>query len=103
MFHCIRQLSNTAVLNRRQWNQPAQDKFYIITGIVSDGVPLGTLVMVYSKSMFLPRFFDLAWRAGMITLLALAAVLPGGVVLGLAHGRSAYPPGEVHGVGRDLA
>ena len=51
-------------------------KFYIITGIVSDGVPLGTLVMVYSKSMFLPRFFDLAWRAGMITLLALAAVLP---------------------------
>ena len=52
------------------------DKFYIITGIVSDGVPLGTLVMVYSKSMFLPRFLDLAWRAGMITLLALAAVIP---------------------------
>jgi two-component system NtrC family sensor kinase len=51
-------------------------KFYIITGIVSDGVPLGTLVMVYSKSIFLPRFFDIVWRAGMITLLALAALLP---------------------------
>ncbi len=52
------------------------ERFYMVTGIVSDGVPLGTLVMVYSKSMFLPRFLDLAWRAVVITLLALGALLP---------------------------
>jgi two-component system, NtrC family, sensor kinase len=55
---------------------PGSGKFYMVTGIVSDGVPLGTLVMVYSNMTFLPRFLDLVWRAGMITLLALAAVLP---------------------------
>ncbi|NMM29209.1 MAG: HAMP domain-containing protein [Glaciimonas sp.] len=51
-------------------------KFYIVTPIVSDGAPLGTLVMEYSRSMFLPRFYDIARRAVAITLLALAALLP---------------------------
>ncbi|WP_420475175.1 sensor histidine kinase [Noviherbaspirillum sp. ST9] len=51
-------------------------KFYMIAPIVSDGVPLGTLVMGYSNSMFLPRFYDIARRAMAITLLALAALLP---------------------------
>lgn len=52
------------------------DKFYMVTPIVSDGVPLGTLVMGYSHSMFLPRFYDIARRALAITLLALCALLP---------------------------
>lgn len=51
-------------------------KFYMITPIVSDGVSLGTLVMGYSHSMFLPRFYDIARSAIAMTLLALGALLP---------------------------
>lgn len=52
------------------------NRFYIITPIVSDNVTLATLVMGYSKSVFLPRFFDIARSAVITTLLALAALLP---------------------------
>lgn len=52
------------------------DKFYMVTPIISDGVALGTLVMGYSSSMFLPRFYDFARRAIIMTLLALAVLLP---------------------------
>ncbi|HEY0844143.1 MAG TPA: HAMP domain-containing sensor histidine kinase [Noviherbaspirillum sp.] len=52
------------------------DKFYMVAPIVSDGVELGTLVMGYSNSIFLPRFYDIARSAIATTLLALAALLP---------------------------
>lgn len=52
------------------------DKFYMLAPIISDGVELGTLVMGYSNSIFLPRFHDIARSAVLITLLALAALLP---------------------------
>lgn len=52
------------------------DKFFILTPIISDDVTVGTLVMGYSKSMFLPRFFDMARSAVIMTLLALAVLLP---------------------------
>ena len=52
------------------------NRFYIVTPIMSDDVTLATLVMGYSKSMFLPRFFGIARSAVIITLLALAALLP---------------------------
>ncbi|RZI40424.1 HAMP domain-containing histidine kinase [Herbaspirillum sp. HC18] len=55
---------------------PNSGKLYVIAPIESDGVSLGTLVMGYSNSTFLPRFFDIARRAMVITLLALAALLP---------------------------
>ena len=55
---------------------PGSDKFYVVTPVVSDDVVLGTLVLGYSRSMFLPRFFDIAGSAGIMTLLALAALLP---------------------------
>ncbi|MBI3140321.1 MAG: HAMP domain-containing protein [Rhodocyclales bacterium] len=55
---------------------PGSDKLYVLTPIVSDGVLLGTLVMGYSKSAFLPRFFSIALRAGLVTLLVLAVLLP---------------------------
>lgn len=52
------------------------DKFYMVTPIISDGVALGSLVMGYSRSMFLPRFYDIARRAIIMTLLVLAVLLP---------------------------
>ncbi|WP_136415988.1 ATP-binding protein [Herbaspirillum sp. ST 5-3] len=57
--------------------EPARSgKFYMVAPIVSDGIPLGTLVLGFSNSIFLPRFYDIARRAMIITLLALAALLP---------------------------
>ncbi|MBI5262720.1 MAG: HAMP domain-containing histidine kinase [Bradyrhizobium sp.] len=55
---------------------PSTDRFYILTPIMSDEVRLATLVMGYSRSMFVPRFFDMASSAVVMTLLALALLLP---------------------------
>lgn len=52
------------------------DKFYMVTPIITDGVALGSLVMGYSRSKFLPRFYGIARRAVIMTLLALAVLLP---------------------------
>jgi signal transduction histidine kinase len=49
---------------------------YMVTPIVSDGYRLGTLIMGYSKDTFLPRFFGIARRAGLITLAVLVLLLP---------------------------
>ncbi|MEJ2116931.1 MAG: HAMP domain-containing sensor histidine kinase [Alphaproteobacteria bacterium] len=55
---------------------PGSDKFFILTPIVSDNVKLATLVTGYSNSMFLPRYYGIARKAIIITLLALAVLLP---------------------------
>jgi signal transduction histidine kinase len=55
---------------------PGSNNIYVITPIVSDGILLGTLVMRHSKTVFLPRFFGIAKRGGLITLLVLAVLLP---------------------------
>ncbi|MEJ2228161.1 MAG: HAMP domain-containing sensor histidine kinase [Alphaproteobacteria bacterium] len=55
---------------------PGSDKFFILTPIVSDNVKLATLVTGYSNSMFLPRYYGIARKAIITTLLALAVLLP---------------------------
>lgn len=55
---------------------PHSDRIYTVTPIVSDGVLLGTLVLGYSKSAFLPRFYGIAKRAGLVTLAVMAVLLP---------------------------
>jgi signal transduction histidine kinase len=52
------------------------DRVYMLTPIVADGVLLGTLVMGYSRSAFLPRFYRIATRAALATLLIIAALVP---------------------------
>ena len=52
------------------------EHLHMVTPIVSDGVVLGTLVMSYSKSIFLPYYLGLARRATLVTLAGLAVVLP---------------------------
>jgi two-component system NtrC family sensor kinase len=51
-------------------------KSYMVTPIISDGVLLGTLVIGYSNSMFLPHFYDIAWRSIVTTLIVSAVLLP---------------------------
>jgi two-component system, NtrC family, sensor kinase len=55
---------------------PESQYIYMVTPIVSDGVLLGTLVMAYSKSLFVPRFINFAQRAALTTLLVLVLVVP---------------------------
>lgn len=52
------------------------DKFYVIKNIISDGVLLGTLVIGYSNSMFLPHFYGIVWQSVITTLIVAAAILP---------------------------
>lgn len=55
---------------------PDSDHLYMATPLVSDGIALGTLVMGYSRSLFMPRFLNIAKRAAFITLIGLAVLLP---------------------------
>jgi signal transduction histidine kinase len=55
---------------------PGSGRIYVLTPVVSDGVLLGTLVMGYSKSAFVPRFYAIAERAGLVTLVVIAVLLP---------------------------
>jgi two-component system NtrC family sensor kinase len=57
---------------------PNSNKLYMVVPIISDGVPLGTLVMGYSGSVFAPRFYALIKRAAVITSLVLVVLLPAG-------------------------
>jgi signal transduction histidine kinase len=52
------------------------DHFHLLMPIVFDGVPLGTLVMGFPKSIFKPRFLSIVTRAALITALVLAVLLP---------------------------
>jgi signal transduction histidine kinase len=49
---------------------------YLLTPIMSDGVPLGTLVMGYSKTAFLPEFLEILRNAALTMLLVIAVVIP---------------------------
>jgi signal transduction histidine kinase len=70
-----------AIANYREFEPatvelPDSDKLYVVTPIVADGVLLGTLVMGFSKSAFVPRFYSIAKRAAAVTLLVIAVLLP---------------------------
>lgn len=55
---------------------PNSGRLFVTIPITSEGARLGTLVMGYSKSLFIPRFVGIAQRAALMTLLALAVLLP---------------------------
>ncbi|MBI4741370.1 MAG: HAMP domain-containing histidine kinase [Betaproteobacteria bacterium] len=66
---------------RPQIDAPIIDYFsplqiYIAVPIAEEGARLGTLVIVHSKGVFLPRFRVVAWRSAVTGLLILAILLP---------------------------
>ena len=69
-------------------------RFYAAVPVAEEGARLGTLVIVYSNDVFLPRFRAGAWRGAGIGLLVLAVLLPinwywgqrtAGPLIALAH------------------
>ena len=69
-------LANVSEFDSTSVELPGSDKLYVVTRIAADGVALGALVMSYSKSAFAPRFYAIARRAAVATLLAIAVLLP---------------------------
>lgn len=55
---------------------PRTESLFVVTPIVSDQVPLGLLIMSYRRDGFTPRFARLVGRAGVATLVVIAALLP---------------------------
>ncbi len=55
---------------------PESDRLFVTVPIAADGHRLGTLVMSYSRHLFIPRFIGIAQRAALMTALALAVLLP---------------------------
>lgn len=51
-------------------------RFYAAVPVAEEGARLGTLVIIHSKDVFLPRFRASAWRGAGIGLLVLAVLLP---------------------------
>lgn len=49
---------------------------YLVMPIISDRVRLGSLVLGFPRSLFLPRFLTIAKRAAWMTLLSLMVLLP---------------------------
>jgi signal transduction histidine kinase len=52
------------------------DYIYVRIPVLHDKILLGTLVIAYSKSVFIPRFYSLVYRAVLGTLAVLAVLLP---------------------------
>lgn len=55
---------------------PGHSKIYVFSPVVADEVRIGSVLMVYSKSIFLPRYYGIAKRSILVTLLILALLLP---------------------------
>ncbi len=55
---------------------PGSDMLYILTPVVADEAVLGTLIVGYSKSAFLPRFYAIAERAALVTTVVIAVLIP---------------------------
>ncbi len=69
------------IASRPETDAPITDysstqRIYIATPIAEEGMRLGTLVLIHSNDVFLPRFRNVAWRSAFSGLLILAVLLP---------------------------
>ena len=55
---------------------PGSDHIFTVLPMIDDGVALGTLIIGYPRSLFLPRFHDIVRRVAYSTLAVLALLLP---------------------------
>ena len=67
---------------------PGFGNIYVITPIESDGVLLGSLVMMYSHDVYISRFYSFVRQAALTTLIVIAVLLP----IGLYWGRRIASP-----------
>ncbi len=53
-----------------------EKNIFVVAPIVNDGHHYGTLVVIHSKDILVPRFLSIAQRGGLVGLLVLALLLP---------------------------
>lgn len=69
-------LVRTDKKSTRIFDLKGSEHFYFMVPITDEGTQLGTLVLVYSRAVFMQRFYESAWRAGFVGLLIMAILLP---------------------------
>ncbi|MEX2162718.1 MAG: ATP-binding protein [Sulfuricaulis sp.] len=85
-------LLNTVRLNGNDASQVVEDEedpeLFVAVPILTDGYRLGTLILIYSKTVFLSRFYGAMWRVLGITGALLVMLMP----LGWYWGRRMAKP-----------
>lgn len=84
----VAELAREESLEQKVFEPSAAGFYFVVTPLTADGVMLGHIVLGYSKAAFLPRYLTLARRAGLVTLLVLAVLLPASWIWA---GRTAAP------------
>ncbi len=72
----------TGNLNPRPYEYPGDQRLYVILPMLSDGVAIGTLIVGYDRSLFLPRFNAIVKRVIYSALAVTALLLPLGWYFG---------------------
>jgi len=85
-------LKMTGDLKPRPYEHPGDQRLYVILPMLSDGVAIGTLIVGYDRSLFLPRFYSIVKRVIYSALGVTAFLLPFGWYLG---NRMAAPLGQL--------
>lgn len=75
-------LRMTGDLKPRPYEFPGDQRLYVILPMLSDGVAIGTLIVGYDRSLFLPRFYSIVKRVIVSALAVTAFLLPLGWYLG---------------------
>lgn len=74
--------NNKTALEPRFYEYPADDNFYVLLPVISDGVSVGTIIIGYGKQLFWPKFYLIVNRVVFSVLFAMIILLPLGWVLG---------------------
>lgn len=82
----------TGDLNPRPYEHPGDQRLYVILPMLSDGVAIGTLIVGYDRSLFLPRFNAIVKRVIFSAFAVTALLLPFGWYLG---SRMVVPLGQL--------
>ena len=75
-------LQLTGSLSPRTHEHPDDQRFYVILPMLSDGIAIGTLIIGYDRSLFLPRFIAIIQRVVLSALVVTVLLLPFGWLLG---------------------
>lgn len=71
-----RSISKSQNKNAQGFDMQDAQNIFIAAPIVNEGYRLGTLIVIHSKDVLMPRFLHIAQRGGLVGLLVLAFLLP---------------------------
>jgi len=71
-----KRISSSQNTNAKSFNMQDENNIFVAAPIVNEGRRYGTLVVIHSKDVLVPRFLGIAQRGGMVGLLVLALLLP---------------------------